>query len=56
MVRSSDVWLFDTVDYECQSVLVGDWNGDCVVNLVDIALVADNWLSEVPKIPKGSGG
>ncbi|MCK4888270.1 MAG: hypothetical protein KAS96_12840 [Planctomycetes bacterium] len=53
---SSPVWTFTTIDYECQSVLVGDWNGDCVVNFVDFAMMSDNWLDEVPKVPEGSGG
>jgi len=53
---SSPVWTFTTADYECESVLVGDLNGDCKVNFIDFAMMTDNWLEEVPKIPAGSGG
>ena len=38
-------WL-DTADAaDCPSPLIGDANGDCRVNLVDFALMADQWLS-----------
>ncbi len=48
---SSPVRSFTTVDYVCQQELLGDINGDCAVNLDDLAIMASNWLAETPKIP-----
>jgi len=40
-----DLRLYSTFP-ECG--LAGDINGDCVVNFKDVAILADNWLQEVP--------
>ncbi len=53
---TSDVYVFTTVDYECSGgLIVGDFNGDCIVNLTDLAVFANSWLVERQKVPKGSG-
>jgi len=51
---SSQVWTFETADYHCQEDIVGDLNGDCIVNFVDFAMMSGNWLEESPKIADGS--
>ncbi len=30
----------------CQDDIVGDINGDCIVNLLDLAMIAQNWLTD----------
>lgn len=42
--------LSDTSDevftiFQCQRQLVGDLNGDCYVNFLDFAILAENWLT-----------
>jgi hypothetical protein len=32
----------------------GDLNGDCKVNLLDLAITADSWLEEEPNLPLGT--
>lgn len=51
-VRGSDgiqqvegpIWKFDTLMPVCESPLSGDVNGDCIVNLLDLAEIAGQWL------------
>lgn len=51
---STPIWQFWTDEYKCSEELIGDLNGDCVVDLADFALLAGNWLVDVPKVPKSS--
>jgi len=54
LVRVSDVtdwYAFDTSDsdftvYTCQEEIHGDENGDCIVDMVDFAITAQNWLKK----------
>jgi len=39
-----DVWNFTTYVLICDPPLLGDANGDCVVNLLDFAIIAPEWL------------
>lgn len=32
--------------YACQEQIAGDLNGDCVVNLIDYAIIAESWLKK----------
>ena len=47
---SSQVWSFTTGGYVCYPPLVGDLNGDCIVDVADFAMLASNWLKSSPKI------
>jgi len=54
LVRVSDVtdwYAFDISDstftvYTCQEEIHGDENGDCIVDMVDFAITAQNWLKK----------
>lgn len=39
----------------CQFILYGDANSDCKVNLIDVALLAQNWLVDCYQTPTDSG-
>ena len=39
----------------CEFVIAGDSNGDCVVNLVDFAAMAENWLLNCHLTPSDPG-
>ncbi|MBE0534060.1 MAG: hypothetical protein IH624_00205 [Phycisphaerae bacterium] len=43
-VYMGDIWSFTVASPQCSRVLAADINGDCIVNLEDIALVAADWL------------
>ncbi len=43
-VFMGDIWSFTVGAPECGRVLPGDINGDCLVNLQDLALIAADWL------------
>ena len=45
ILYAGDVWTFTTGAQICDPVLLGDTNGDCVVNLTDFANVAADWLA-----------
>lgn len=50
-VVSTYPWSFTTSDYVCQGgPVTGDINGDCKVDFTDLAMVANNWFTEVPKV------
>jgi len=40
----SEVWRFTTITPQCSSPLSADVNGDCVVDLADLAEIAGQWL------------
>lgn len=44
VVYPGRIWSFDTID-DCSSSIVGDLTGDCIVDLQDFALMAENWLN-----------
>ncbi len=46
LARFSLAWLTDGADYInfCPTQLPGDLNQDCVVNLEDLSIMAENWL------------
>lgn len=54
LVRVSDAndwYVFDISDstfivYTCQEEIAGDLNGNCIVNIVDFAIMAQNWLKK----------
>jgi hypothetical protein len=54
LIRVSDAndwYVFDTSDstftiYTCREQNAGDLNGDCIVNMVDFAIMAQNWLEK----------
>jgi hypothetical protein len=47
----------DFLDYSfyCPYVIVGDLSGDCKVNMVDLALLASNWLLDCTLEPENPG-
>jgi len=40
----ADIDAVGVVDYRCSFDFQGDVNGDCEVNLIDLAMVSENWL------------
>jgi N-acetylneuraminic acid mutarotase len=46
------VWLVASASGECRYDLVGDINGDCRVDWLDIVLVAQNWLVDCSHTPQ----
>ena len=44
VVHPGRIWSFDTIN-DCSSSIVGDLNGDCVVDFEDFALMVKNWLN-----------
>jgi len=44
VVYPGRIWTFDTIN-DCSSSIVGDLNGDCVVDFEDFATMAENWLN-----------
>ncbi|MBE0534777.1 MAG: hypothetical protein IH624_03845 [Phycisphaerae bacterium] len=40
----SEVWRFTTITPQCNSPLSADVNGDCMVDLADLAEIAGQWL------------
>ena len=52
-VWRGDVWKFATIIPECNELLAGDFDGDCVVDANDLKILSDEWLleSEVNSLP-----
>jgi hypothetical protein len=43
-IVKGDVWNFRTMAFYCDPPLAGDLNGDCKVNIEDLAMAVGNWL------------
>lgn len=41
---AGDVWAFKTANPQCDPALAADINNDCLVNLIDLAAMASEWL------------
>jgi len=44
-VFTGPMWSFTTIVPDCTKEIPGDANGDCQVDLEDLALVASGWLT-----------
>jgi len=43
-VWRGDVWKFTAIAPECNSILSGDFDGDCVVDINDLKILSGEWL------------
>ena len=43
-VYEGDLWSFTTINPVCETPLAGDIDGDCMVTLSDLAIMASDWL------------
>ncbi len=49
-IITGDLWSFTTTlapDQRCEGFLAGDINNDCLVEMTDLSLLADQWLEDV---------
>ena len=49
-IKQGNTWSFTTIDFICSPPLLGDTNGDCVINMQDFIYLEQHWL-ECHRVP-----
>jgi pectin methylesterase-like acyl-CoA thioesterase len=47
---TGQIWSFTTVRFNCPDPIISDFNGDCLVNFLDYATLADAWIGDTQNI------